>query len=596
MKKILPLIVAISLLLSLQSHGGEKRKRTTSSGSLRSDELSAIKNDVPFFALLVGSNRPGPNQAPLQYAHKDLKKMRDLLIEIGRHSPDNIQELIDPGSETLVSAIGRIKKQIAQLPRARQSRFVFYYSGHAKANALTLGNQVLSLQSLRKALADIPSAQKIVILDACQSGSYSRIKGVRVTEDFSHNSRETLQTSGTAVLASSSAEELSQESDDLEGSVFTHNLVTGLRGAADADSNGRVSLFEAYDYAYNNTLVATADTRVGEQHVTLETDLKGTGETVLSWPESANAKIIFPEDIQGKVFIFEENTKSIHAEIHKAKGSSITLAFPPNNYGVIITHNQRVLNCPVHLKENSTVKLLKDSCQTTVLKTGKAKAQQNNGKDKYRYAGFIEMQVGLLFLQKDDYIRRLQQLDYDSKQFFTNSEFGVPRSRTAMMYYEFLVGMWFNRYVAGAFLFSNLDELDFFRYASGDIMEERRTYSIEGRRFSLQGRAQYGFLNDRIKPYMLFDAGLARVTERYSHLRYEKEEAWTAYPSSTATYSENHWGPAIGLGVGITIGLFRRLQIVAQTKYVYAPVLKNNYDERQNAGGLIMSAGLHLGH
>jgi hypothetical protein len=35
---------------------------------------------------------------------------------------------------------------------------------------------------------------------------------------------------GAAILAASGAEELAQESSDVEGSYFTHHLISGLRG------------------------------------------------------------------------------------------------------------------------------------------------------------------------------------------------------------------------------------------------------------------------------------------------------------------------------------------------------------------------------
>ncbi|MBN2716022.1 MAG: caspase family protein [Deltaproteobacteria bacterium] len=553
--------------------------------------------DVQFFALLVGSNMPGENQAPLQYAHRDMQKMREVLVEIGRHSPSRIHQLVDPGAGTLEAALNQIRMQIEGLPASAETRFVFYYSGHAKANALMLGNQLFSLKALRKALLGIPSSQKIVILDACQSGSFSRIKGIGVTADFSHNSRAALQTRGTAVLASSTSEELSQESDELEGSVFTHNLVTGLRGAADSDANGRVSLFEAYDYAYNNTLVATADTRVGQQHVTLETDMKGTGETVLTWPAKASARLLLPAEIQGKVVIFDETSHAIHAEIQKSKGSDITLAFSPGRYGVLVSHQQRTLHCPVHLAKDSVTRLKKGSCQTSQLKMGTAKSGEKRKSDGYRWAPFVELQFGLMYLRKDDYIRRLEDSGYNSDIFgwrLPNGErfdFGIQRIR----YGELLFGMWLNRYVAMSVLYSNLDKMDFWRHAAGHTITEERTYGIDGKRLCAQGRVQYGFFNDRLKPHVLLDVGLAWVNDRYSYSREESGEDWTAYPNSFETNTAKHFGPAFGLGIGLTVRVFKWLQLVAQWKYVYAPVLKNAYDERQDAGGWIVSTGLHLG-
>ena len=100
-------------------------------------------------------------------------------------------------------------------------------------------------------------------------------------------------------MASSTAEELSQESDELKASYFTHHLVTALRGAGDGDGDGRVSLDEAYRYAYRRTLASTARTQVGEQHVTLETDLAGQGEVPVTFPAEARAQLDLPAPARG---------------------------------------------------------------------------------------------------------------------------------------------------------------------------------------------------------------------------------------------------------------------------------------------------------
>ena len=47
---------------------------------------------------------------------------------------------------------------------------------------------------------------------------------------------------GTAFIASTAVGEAAQESQALGGSFFTHHLETGLRGAADADGDGLVTL------------------------------------------------------------------------------------------------------------------------------------------------------------------------------------------------------------------------------------------------------------------------------------------------------------------------------------------------------------------
>ena len=546
--------------------------------------------DVKFFALLVGSNLPGENQTPLRYAHRDMEKVGAVLTEIGKYHPRRISRLADPTAKALQIALNRIKAQLAGLPDSTQSRFVFYYSGHAKSNALNLGKDSVSLKELRRMLVDIPSVQKIIILDACQSGSFSRVKGVSVTDDFSHNSRATLETRGTAVLASSSAEELSQESDELKGSIFTHNLVTGLRGAADADTNGRVSLFEAYDYAYSNTLIASADTRVGRQHVTLETNLKGTGETVLTWPAASSAKLVLPKEVHGTVVVYEVKSNTIHAEIHKAKGSAITLAFPPGKYGVVITGHKKALNCPVELKTNSQTRLAQNSCQATRLKSGVAKHDTSDPSSRYRFTPFMAFQFGIQFLRKDAFIRRLERVGFASDEF--NKPWEGTSGNEIIPYGEALVGILFNQFISLGFLYSTMNRFDFREQGSGGYYNGGTDqYKWVSHRFNLQFRFQFPVLFGRIVPHVFIDSGAGLVNDELNSTSFQTESG----TSDMGKSEQRFWGPVLGGGLGVNIKVFKRISVVSQLKYIYAPIMENGYNERQNAGGWIVTSGIRIG-
>src|SRR6185436_6624652 len=127
--------------------------------------------------------------------------------------------------------------------------------------------------------------------------------------DFSFNSVNRLTTAGIAVMASSSATELSQESEQLRSSYFTHHLLIGMRGAGDANGDGQVSVDEAYRYAYHQTLVATSATAVGGQHVSLEVDLKGHGEVPLSYPRPATSAIELPAALAGHALVQDRQAK-----------------------------------------------------------------------------------------------------------------------------------------------------------------------------------------------------------------------------------------------------------------------------------------------
>jgi uncharacterized caspase-like protein len=73
---------------------------------------------------------------------------------------------------------------------------------------------------------------------------------------------------GVAILSASSAAELSEEGEHYGGGhgAFTYFLLEALRGKADMDGNGIVTLREAYDHTYRNV----SETTEGRQHPELK--------------------------------------------------------------------------------------------------------------------------------------------------------------------------------------------------------------------------------------------------------------------------------------------------------------------------------------
>ena len=216
------------------------------------------------YGILVGTNVGGAGQQTLRYAEDDARKMAEVLRQLGRYGSADLRVLVRPDAAHLLATVDDVAaKMRAHQAKGEQAVLVFYYSGHARAGSFSLGGEELAVTTLREKLRQIPSTLTLVVLDACQSGQFARIKGVEAAADFSYNSVSRLTTKGIAVMASSTAQELSQESDELRSSYFTHHLIVALRGAADADGDGRVSLDEAYRYAYRRTLASTSETQVG---------------------------------------------------------------------------------------------------------------------------------------------------------------------------------------------------------------------------------------------------------------------------------------------------------------------------------------------
>src|SRR5262245_60200023 len=308
-------------------------------GTARADET---------YAIVVGSNAGGPGQTALRYAEDDARRVGQLLVDLGGYTGDRVDIVVHPTPDQLRTRIAAVADKVnADAAAGKQSRVFFYYSGHARASALDLGSDELPLAELRQRLFQLPAKLTVVVLDACQSGAFSRVKGAEPAADFSFNSRTQLDATGIAVLASSSGSELSQESEQLKGSYFTHHLLVGLRGASDANKDGLVTVDEAYRYAYHQTLLATAETAVGGQHVSLEVDLKGHGEVPLTYPRAATTHIELPAALEGKTLVEDTRAQTVIAETYKAKGAAVRIAVAPGDYRVIVRHATTVSRCEV---------------------------------------------------------------------------------------------------------------------------------------------------------------------------------------------------------------------------------------------------------
>ena len=303
---------------------------------------------IATYAVVVGSNAGGPGQTDLKFAEDDARRVAGLLTELGGYPADAVDVIVHPTPDQLRDRLAKLSARVnADLAAGRQARVFFYYSGHARATALDLGNQEMPLAELRTRLFSVPAALTVVVLDACQSGAFSRVKGAAPAADFSFNSRNQLDATGIAVLASSSGSELSQESETLRSSYFTHHLLVGMRGAGDANRDGQVSIDEAYRSAYHQTLLATAETAVGGQHVSLEVDLKGHGEVPMSFPRAATSSIELPASLEGKTLVEDRRAKAVVAETYKAKGTSVRIAVAPGDYQVLVRSGTRLARCQV---------------------------------------------------------------------------------------------------------------------------------------------------------------------------------------------------------------------------------------------------------
>jgi hypothetical protein len=242
--------------------------------------LQVSASAVERYAVLVGSDVGGRDETTLRYAESDASRLYEVLKDLGGFRPESMVLLKREDAATVRRALIAMNERIRA--QSGESVLVVYYSGHADAGALHLGGTQLDLGELEQLVRGSAATVRLLVLDACRSGALTRRKGGRSAPPISVDIQEHLSGEGAVVLAATAATEDAQESDDIKGSFFTHALLSGLIGAADADGDGRVTLEEAYRYAYDATLRASSRTLAGSQHPSFRYDLRGQGGLVLT--------------------------------------------------------------------------------------------------------------------------------------------------------------------------------------------------------------------------------------------------------------------------------------------------------------------------
>jgi len=253
-------------------------------------------------ALLAGVNDGGPGRPRLRYAASDAQAFGAVMRELGGVSEKDTVTVVDGDRARVLAAL----EQLAGLARrahgaGERVEAIVYYSGHSDEQGLLLRGERLDYSDLRSALKRVDADVKLVVLDSCASGALARRKGFVRRAPFLED--ESARVHGTAIITSSAEDEVSQESERLRGSFFTHHLVSALRGAADADGDGRITLGEAYDMAYRETLARTESTQGGAQHPTYDMDLTGKGGLVLTDLRASTAGLMLEAGLEGRIFV-----------------------------------------------------------------------------------------------------------------------------------------------------------------------------------------------------------------------------------------------------------------------------------------------------
>jgi hypothetical protein len=283
-------------------------------------------------ALLVGADHGDGGEAELRYAAAEALRLGAVLRDVGDFAADDVVVLAEATPDTLAQALAQLRARAAAVPANEDGVLLFvFYSGHADGESLHLGGGHASLAALRDAVGDTPAAARVLVVDACRSGTLTRVKGGHAGPAFDVHLDPPLGARGFAILTSSAAGEDAQESDDIGSSLFTHFFTSALLGAGDKNGDGDVTLEEAFAYASERTIAAAGSSLMGPQHPTFHYDLGGRAGLVLTHPGHLNAhtgRVQFPE---AGWYLVRRPDGPIMAELHATRPDQ-SLALPAGQY------------------------------------------------------------------------------------------------------------------------------------------------------------------------------------------------------------------------------------------------------------------------
>ena len=234
-----------------------------------------------------------PNIRPLKYAVADARAFYNLLVMDNQVPPENVFLLLNEQATlpALRSTLGTKVKNKA----GADDMVIIYFAGHGaterdmmspdgdglekyllpyEANSNDLYASALPMREVAYIFNRIRSERLVFVADACYSGA-SGGRTVNVTGIRANLSDRFLERlaggKGKVIITASSANEVSVEKDELGHGVFTYYLLQGLRGPADTDADGLITVDEAYRYVSAKVPEATGQ----EQHPVKKGSVEG---------------------------------------------------------------------------------------------------------------------------------------------------------------------------------------------------------------------------------------------------------------------------------------------------------------------------------
>ncbi|OGK95491.1 MAG: hypothetical protein A3D33_20655 [Candidatus Rokubacteria bacterium RIFCSPHIGHO2_02_FULL_73_26] len=253
------------------------------------------------WAVVIGAGRyDSAAIPPLGYTVADAEAVHATLVGPGGFKPENVLLLTDtserkPTLRNVRYALGTFLARAAH----KDDTVLIFFAGHGAPETDLRGAErdglakylipldadpddlyatALPMDEIRTIFERIEAERVVAFFDTCYSGAaggrtFASRKTRAVSLDDLFLERLT-QAKGRVIVTASRPSEVSIELPELGHGIFTYYLVAGLRGAADANRDGIVTLQELYEYLARE--VGRKSRAVGgNQHPVMKGELEG---------------------------------------------------------------------------------------------------------------------------------------------------------------------------------------------------------------------------------------------------------------------------------------------------------------------------------
>lgn len=261
---------------------------------------STVKSDQPVkakWALVIGISNFKDTDMNLKYAAKDAKDFAQYLTTEGNFDKDHVKLLVDQDAsrQNIVDALGDGWLGAQAKP---DDLVVIYVSSHGgadmnkasglnflasyDANAHNLLTNGIPMEWFSQIIKEQIHCKKVVVfLDVCHSGAATGNKGISRERNFDATTMQ--PGTGQIIVCSSLANQLSWESRKYPNSVFTKQLIEGLKS-----KGAHTTLSEAFESMREKVETEVLEDRHEEQTPVMKRTWNGD-DLKLSAPQSMGA-------------------------------------------------------------------------------------------------------------------------------------------------------------------------------------------------------------------------------------------------------------------------------------------------------------------